>query len=305
MPSAAKAHPLVRQNTGIPSFFLYGEPPRDISDHFLHVEDLDERTRPGAWNIHAHSHERLSHIFFVQAGGGRMQAEDRLLDFTAPALLLVPARAVHGFAWQPESAGRVLTLADTCLAEAAASEPGFHRLFDMAAALAIAPASRELAAVEDAFGRLARELAWFAPGHTAAIQAQLAILLVEALRLDRHRRTQSHVRGPRAEIVARFREAIETGIRKGWRVPDYARHLEVSVPVLRRACLKVARKPPLRLIEERVLLEAKRLLLYSDMSIAETAYTLGFDDPAYFSRVFSRNLRQSPRAFRERRQTRS
>ena len=109
------------------------------------------------------------------------------------------------------------------------------------------------------------------------------------------------MRGPRAEIVARFRQAIETGIHKGWRIADYARHLDVSVSMLRGACLKVARKPPLRLIEDRILLEAKRLLLYSDMTIAETAYSLGFDDPAYFSRVFSRNVRQSPRAFREQR----
>lgn len=300
MPAPAKARPVAKQYPDIPTFFLYGEPARDVSDHFLHVEDLDDRTRPGAWNIRPHSHDGLNHLFLVQAGGGHMQAEDRLLAFAAPALLLVPARCVHGFTWRPESRGRVLTIADTYLTEVAAAEPGFRRLFEEARAIAMAPSTRE--AVENIFARLTRELAWFAPGHAAVIEAQFVMLLVETLRLDQHLRTQDHVRGPRAEIVARFRQAIEAGIHKGWRVTDYARHLNVSVSMLRSACLKVARKPPLRLIEERLLLEAKRLLLYSDMTITETAYSLGFDDPAYFSRVFSRNVRQSPRAFRERRQ---
>ncbi len=45
-------------------------------------------------------------------------------------------------------------------------------------------------------------------------------------------------------------------------------------------------------------LEAKRALLYSNMTIAEVAYHLGFEDPAYFSRFFAKVVGRSPRAFR-------
>ncbi len=49
-----------------------------------------------------------------------------------------------------------------------------------------------------------------------------------------------------------------------------------------------------------MLLEAKRTLSYTNMTVAETAYYLGFADPAYFSRFFSKHAGQSPAAFRKR-----
>jgi len=51
-----------------------------------------------------------------------------------------------------------------------------------------------------------------------------------------------------------------------------AADLRVSVPRLRDACLKVAAAPPSKLIQDRILLEARRALLYSNMTIAETGH---------------------------------
>ena len=57
----------------IPSFYLYGEPHRVAAEGFVHVETLDDRTRPSEWSISAHSHRELNHIFFVAEGGGEMR----------------------------------------------------------------------------------------------------------------------------------------------------------------------------------------------------------------------------------------
>ena len=46
------------------------------------------------------------------------------------------------------------------------------------------------------------------------------------------------------------------------------------------------------------MLEARRALLYSNLSVAEIGYALGFADPGHFSRFFTRHAGQSPRAFR-------
>jgi AraC family transcriptional activator of pobA len=53
------------------------------------------------------------------------------------------------------------------------------------------------------------------------------------------------------------------------------------------------------LVQDRKMLEARRALLYSNMTVAEIAYHLGFDEPAYFTRVFTRHAGVSPRSFRE------
>ncbi len=57
-------------------------------------------------------------------------------------------------------------------------------------------------------------------------------------------------------------------------------------------------KNALQLIHERVLLEAKRNLIYTVQSVSQISYGLGFNDPAYFSRFFKRLTGQPPKAFR-------
>ena len=70
---------------------------------------------------------------------------------------------------------------------------------------------------------------------------------------------------------------------------------------MRAACRLIAGAPPLRLIQDRQLLEAKRALLYTNMTVGEAAYYLGFEDPAYFSRFFTRGAGEAPRRYRARR----
>jgi AraC family transcriptional activator of pobA len=125
-------------------------------------------------------------------------------------------------------------------------------------------------------------------------------MLVDLLRLMRRQDvTPTTGGGPQAVLVARFREALERRYRTGATLEDYAAELGVTVSRLRDACLRVAGAPPIRLIHDRVVLEARRALLYSNMTISEVAFHLGFSDPAYFSRFFSKALGRSPRAFRE------
>ena len=57
--------------------------------------------------------------------------------------------------------------------------------------------------------------------------------------------------------------------------------------------------PPGKLIHERLLLEAKRLLRYSDLPVADIADQLNFEDPSYFSRFFKKHTGFSPSEFRE------
>jgi AraC family transcriptional activator of pobA len=282
------------QPIDIPIFFLFGEAPQSVDDHYLHLEALSDRSRPNNWNIRTHTHAGLSHIFHLTSGAGVMTVEERSYDFLAPAALLVPAGMAHGFRFEPETQGRVLTISHLYLRELALRDSCFAMLFDRPAALAL-PAS----ALELSLDALSRELNWIAAGHGAAVEAHLLCILVACARaLEQARAVTDPGPGPQAALVARFRDAIERHYRHGLPLARYAAQLGVSEKQLRGACLRIARQPPSRMIEQRILLEAKRALLYSNMTVAEAAYYLGFGDPAYFSRFFTKSAGKSPRAFR-------
>lgn len=283
------------QTPAIPNFFLYGEAPRAVDDRFLHLEALADRSRPSGWTIRPHAHANLNHVFHFTRGGGVVRAEGQSIRLPAPCLLLMPAGVVHGFDFEPETVGSVLTVSDTTLRELLRREPEFRPLFAAPAVIPVVDQGFILASL----GRLSRELAWLAPGRAAAVEALLVGILVEVLRLaPQAGGGEMAAPGPQALLVARFRERIEERYRGHDEVEDYARALAVSPKQLWAACRRVAGAPPARLIQDRLLLEAKRLLLYTNVSVAEAAYTLGFNDPAYFSRLFTKETGRSPRDFR-------
>jgi AraC family transcriptional activator of pobA len=287
--------------TAIPRFFLYGEPPRDADERFVHVETIADRSRLYEWRIRPHAHRDLHQLLVILAGGGEMQAETQRHSFQAPALLLTPAGVVHGFAFTPETEGYVVTLADTLLRDLARQEAAFKRLFQAPACVSLAADPAHTQELVETVPKLRRELVWKAPASGAAAAARLMTVLVSVVRaLHEPTEVGAEATNARAALVARFREKVESHLRMGLSIAQYAKALSVTPARLRAACLEVTGKPPARVLEDRLLLEAKRTLTYTNLTVAETAYYLGFADPAYFSRFFSKNAGESPAVFRKR-----
>jgi AraC family transcriptional activator of pobA len=285
----------------IPRFFLYGEPPRDADERFVHVETIADRSRLYEWRIRPHAHRDLHQILVILAGGGEMQAETQGHSFNAPALLIAPAGVVHGFVFTPETEGYVVTLADTLLHELAREEAAFRGLFKTPACASLAADPAHMQELVEAIPKLRRELVWKAPASGAAAAARLVTVLVSAVRaLHEPADVGAAATNARAALVARFREKVESHLRMGLSIAQYAKGLSVTPARLRAACLEVTGKPPARVLEDRLLLEAKRTLSYTNMTVGEAAYYLGFADPAYFSRFFSKHAGESPAAFRKR-----
>ncbi len=285
----------------VPHFFLYGEPPHEADERFLHIETIAERSRLHDWKIRPHTHRDLHQLLVILEGSGEMRAESAAHAFAAPALLTVPAGVVHAFVFDRDTRGYVVTLAESAIEELGRREPAFRSLFDDAACVALPRGALEAHELEDAVIRLQREFLWSAPMHATAAEARLTTVLVGAVRALHGRVGNAREKpGPRAALVARFRHAVETNVRSGWAVNRYAKALGVTPARLRAACLEVTDKPPARIVHDRLILEAKRGLLYTNMTVAETGYALGFSDPAYFSRFFSERVGVSPTAFRRR-----
>ncbi|MFC3102116.1 helix-turn-helix domain-containing protein [Altererythrobacter lauratis] len=283
--------------TSLPHFFLYGEPAREADPQFIHVEDLATRSRPGNWQIAPHKHSDLNHLLLIAEGGGTIRFDGEVIPFEAPVLLAVPAHCVHGFSWHRESRGHVLTLADVQLRQVLAAYGELADLFARPRCIALDGA--DAAAIDEAIAGIAQELSWVGLGQSAAIHAGLLGVLVRAAR-----RLQQAVTPPEGdprhrELVARFRQLVESRYRLREPVSTYARALGVSETSLREACAAAGHTPS-SIRDRRAVLEAQRLLAFSALSVAQVGESVGFADPAYFSRFFTRQCGTSPAQWRSR-----
>jgi AraC family transcriptional activator of pobA len=100
-------------------------------------------------------------------------------------------------------------------------------------------------------------------------------------------------------LSRRFKSALEKNFNTINETAQYARLLKVTERALNEATRQALGHTVAQLIRERVMLEAKRLLLHSEISVAEISDRLGFDDPAYFSRCFKKHTSRSPIEFRQ------
>lgn len=82
-------------------------------------------------------------------------------------------------------------------------------------------------------------------------------------------------------------------------VKDYAERLNVSSKTLTNCVTECSRKSPLAFINDRVILEAKRLLRFTNLMVKEIAYRIGYDDPSYFVKFFKRQTGYLPSDFRD------
>ncbi|EAQ00893.1 putative transcriptional regulator [Janibacter sp. HTCC2649] len=132
--------------------------------------------------------------------------------------------------------------------------------------------------------------------HQAALSHSLAALLVH-LSLSR---TDGgpHPQGAKPEVYIWFRDHLEEHYRRWHKVGDYADRLGYSARTLNRLARRHTGMSAKELIDERILLEAKRQLSHVDASIADIAEDLGFDDASNFSSYFRRQTQLTPGAFR-------
>jgi AraC family transcriptional activator of pobA len=208
---------------------------------------------------------------------------------------------VHGFEFEPGTHGFVVSMSDDLMRQIAQREPGIGALFEHPATLEFQGAGLRCTDLAHSFEMLTREFARVLPGHALALEGWVTVLLANVLRLSHGRTelTDSAARRRRL-LVGRFRELVENAFSENWSLQDYASALNVSESRLRNACLRVTEQTPMQIVHARILLEAKCRLLYTSTSVSEIAYALGFDDPAYFTRFFSRRTGMSPRTFQSR-----
>jgi AraC family 4-hydroxyphenylacetate 3-monooxygenase operon regulatory protein len=132
------------------------------------------------------------------------------------------------------------------------------------------------------------------------LQMLLKRLIIICTRLAKEQLILKKINHSQIEIIRRFNFLVDIHFRTKRQVSDYADMLNKSPKTLANLFLIYDQKTPHQIIHERVALEAKRLLRFSDKQTKEIAFDLGFDEPANFSKFFKKIVGQNPSEYRNR-----
>ncbi|WP_022826174.1 helix-turn-helix domain-containing protein [Hymenobacter norwichensis] len=132
------------------------------------------------------------------------------------------------------------------------------------------------------------------------VRTYLKQLLIRATRSwkRQHLTTELADQQSDLEFFRKFTRLVEEHYKSKHTVADYADLLCMAPKTITHKFNLLRLPQPNEVIKNRILLEAKRLLAHTSLTAKEIAYTLGYDDPAYFSRLFMTKTGESPSSFR-------
>lgn len=132
------------------------------------------------------------------------------------------------------------------------------------------------------------------------LQSMLKRMLILSVRILRRSMKLNQLDPGQADIIREFNYLVEGHFSKHHDVAFYASKLNKSPKTLANLFATVSQRPPLNIIHDRIMLHAKRQIDYTNLSIKEIAYDLGYEDIQTFSRFFKNKAGVSPLQYRER-----
>jgi AraC-like DNA-binding protein len=244
--------------------------------------------------VHRHDFHEL---FFFATGSGEHMIDLEPVPVGPPCVHVVAPGQVHQLSRSAATTGTVVMFTEAAwMAQAGATEPAFHSNV-MERAFPISPAM--LAEAEALIGMIETEVARGAERMDGAVNGLLGVLLLKTAHWMRQARPEGPTTTDRNDPVQRFLRAVEAGFLQHRPISAYAEELALSPGHLNELVRKRLGKSAGAVVQDRLVLEAKRLLLHSGLSVKEVSYALQLQDPAYFNRFFKKAVGHTPLAYRE------
>ncbi|MDQ1098443.1 MULTISPECIES: helix-turn-helix domain-containing protein [Chryseobacterium] len=175
----------------------------------------------------------------------------------------------------------------------------FHNVFEIPF---IELDREEAAVVKKLFSEIQYELEWKDSSAEEMIRTYVKQLIIRSTRMWKKQHLDQaivKISGHELDIFRDFSRFLEIHFREKHHVSDYADLLHMAPKTLTHKFRALRLESPNQLIINRILLEAKRLLLYTDKPVKEIAHHLGYEDPAYFNRLFTQKTENTPSNFRK------
>ncbi|MGQ1889448.1 AraC family transcriptional regulator [Thermophagus sp. OGC60D27] len=242
------------------------------------------------------------HILWIEKGFGTHMVDFKPIKMEDHTVIFIPQNCVNLFDPKGSYQGKVILFTDHFFSQNEedhrflASSILFSDLYTTAQINWNTPSSRlkmYLQAMEDECSTN------YDNGQPQILHNLLHIFLLQAEREIRKQGFSELKPCPDLDYLIEFKEVLEQTFRIEKSVKKYALKMGLSEKHLNKITKAFLDKTPKQIIDERVILEAKRLLIHTNLSVKEIAYQTGFEDPTNFVKYFKKHTSHTPVRFRE------
>jgi AraC family transcriptional activator of pobA len=278
---------------------LYGDHQIPFVPDFIHVEPLQERSKIFDWEIKEHFHTDLIQLFIIESSHGLVLSDGQQIQLQAPCLVTIPSNVLHGFQFEPEITGSVITLSTSLFASLFKDNSYLNENTNLS--YTSFDETQELfEEINYLKSKIQREIVIEAPEKITAIKYYLGLIYLQIHRKKfRNISNELVLNNKSLNYYQQFQDLIRTNAQNQLSIKEFAKKIGITQTHLNRICKKVADKSALKVVQDFMLNEAKKYLLNSSYSVSEVAFFLNFNDPAYFNRLFKKRVGVSPGEFRK------
>jgi len=247
---------------------------------------------------HRHNYQEL---LWIKEGSGRHEIDQEILEITPATFYLISKGHVHHFIEGKDLDGFTLRFTDDFLLDGFLGEGWNYRAtlfshFAIHSGLTID--AEDIERFSFLLGQMSLEFNQENFGRIPILRHMLGQLL---LLLERNRQSKVQHQEPQtwtAQIYQEFILLLEEQFGQSHHVSHYAGKLGITSRQLSDISRQFSGKTAKQIIQDRLILEAKRYLHYTNASVKEIAWELGYKDPSYFSKVFRNSENVAPHNYK-------
>lgn len=271
------------------------------ADEEIHYEAQAKLANFFGQHMPPHRHDRFFQLHFFTQGTVRIFLDDMKYIFQAPVFFLTPPSVAHSFITDPGCEGHVLTIQQNIVWPLLQVDLKIQHIdpICVSAQQLNDKNIQELNLLEDYLNKLKNEFDTNKQGKKFALRNLINLIFLQIVYLAEAVPPRIKNGCNDLKLFRKFNELIESNYDKHWSLTQYADDLAITEARLNDICRRLAEISSKKLIFDRQMQEAKRLLIFTNTSINHICYQLGFKDPAYFSRFFQRHAGIRPSDFRQ------
>jgi AraC family transcriptional regulator, transcriptional activator of pobA len=266
-----------------------------------------ERLRLAAADVREPHRHDYHELLWLRSGRGEHLLDGRPLVVRPRSLTLIGRGQVHVFTRAEDVTGVAVRFGDEALLGGAAQRATPGWMLAGRGGLTVEVPEGEAARLESIVAALEAESERPPDARSAELERHLlSVLLLWVERWHEDTRTERRdADDAEVQLHRRFAARLEDDFASHHDAAHYAGALGVPAAALSRALTHVTGRSTKELVTDRVMLEAARLLRFTDLTVQEVGHRTGFRDPLYFSRAFKRHHGEAPQAYRSRVQGKS